>query len=449
MSAKVKITVLIFVFSFLLAYASPENPAREVAFFAGSYSIDITPDVKVKPIPLNGYGDRKKAPAGGVHDKLFAKVLFMESIDKQSGKHSRAVIVTTDLCMVNQFMREAVLKKVVHLGVNDSNFFFTATHTHSAPAGLDPRFPFEIVMGRYDVQLFDFVVEKISEAIMRAQENLTPAQISVSQKEVSHLVRNRRARGYDYRTRRFSDGAEHGEVDALMSMVKVSSEDGKPLALLVVYGVHPTILGPDNFLISADWPGVLQRELEKRIGHGIAMFANGAEGDQAPVSTNESDDFKWMEWYGKAVTEEAWHLYNASQLVEEPIIASATNRQSLPRFRAPMAKWLPLPKLLTQSIANHALCMVLKIGSITLIGLPGEPLHHVGIELRQKVKRDGTINPIIVGLANDWIGYIADSQTYDEGGYEADMTFFGRKEASVIIFSAMRAYEKAVVANNR
>lgn len=449
MSTKVKISALIFVFSFLLAYASPENPERGIAFLAGSYSVEITPDMKVKPIPLNGYGDRKKAPALGVHDKLFAKALFMESIDKGSGKHSRAVIVTTDLCMVNQFMREAVLKKVAHLGVNDSNFFFTATHTHSAPAGLDPRLPFEIVMGKYDAQLFDFVVEKISEAIMRAHENLTPAQISVSQKEVSQLVKNRRARGYDYRTRRFSDSAEHAEVDALMSVVRISSEDGKPLAVLVVYGVHPTILGPDNLLISADWPGVLQRELEKRIGQGIAMFANGAEGDQAPVSTNESDDFKWMEWYGKAVTEEVWRLYNASQLVEEPIVASATNRQRLPRFRAPMLKWLPIPKLLTQSIANHALCMALKIGSLTLIGLPGEPLHRVGIELRQKVKVDGAISPIIVGLANDWIGYIADSQSYDEGGYEADMTFFGRKEASVIISSAMRAYEETVVANNQ
>jgi hypothetical protein len=114
-----------------------------------------------------------------------------------------------------------------------------------------------------------------------------------------------------------------------------------------------------------------------------------------------------------------------------------------------MLKWLPIPKLLTQSIANHALCIALKIGSLTLIGLPGEPLHRVGIELRQKVNMNGAIRPIIVGLANDWIGYIADSQSYDEGGYEADMTFFGRNEASVIISSAMRAYEKAIVANNQ
>lgn len=447
---KIKITILFLALSFLLArVVIKAHYSRKVVFFAGTFSVDITPDVISKPVPLNGYGDRKKALAVGVHDRLFAKALFIESIDEQAGKTSRAVIVTTDLCMVNQFMRDAVLKKVAHLGINDSNFLLTATHTHSAPAGLDPRFPFEIIMGKYDAELFDQTVDGISEAVMRAHENLAPAEIFASQKEVIHLVRNRRIKEYDYRTRRFSEGAEHGEVDALMSVIKVASRNGAPLAILVVYGVHPTILGPTNLSVSADWPGVLQKELEEKIGHGVAMFANGAEGDQAPVSTNESDDFKWMEWYGEAVAEEAWDLYENSQLVVEPFIASAVSRRKLPRFRAPMLKWLPLPKLLTRSIADEALCMVLKIGQVVIIGLPGEPLHRVGIELRQKVRTDGAISPIIVGLANDWIGYIADPQSYKEGGYEADMTFFGRKEAGEVMFSAEEAYNKIFMANNQ
>lgn len=447
---KIKTVFVILFFPYLLVSANIlYYGGNEVKFFAGASSVDITPDVKAKTIPLNGYGDRKKAPAIGVHDRLFAKALFIESVDTQTGTTARAVIVAVDLCMVNQFMRDRVLKKLHHLGINDSNFFFSATHTHSGPAGLDPRFPFEIIMGKYDAALFDFIVEKTADAVTKAHENLAPAEIAIAQKEVPELVRNRRIQGYDYRTRRFSKSEEQNEVDALMSVIKVTSQNEEPIASLVVYGVHPTILGPDNLLISADWPGILQKEIEKKMGQGVAMFVNGVEGDQAPLSIDEIDDFKWMEWYGKAMADEAWYLYKKSQSVKAPFITSATHREKLPRFRPPGLKWLPLPKVITQSIVNEALCMVLKIGSITLVGLPGEPLHRVGIELREKIRVDEAISPIIVGLANDWIGYIADPQSYKEGGYESAMTFFGRKETNVIILSATYAYEKAVMTNNQ
>jgi len=58
---------------------------------------------------------------------------------------------------------------------------------------------------------------------------------------------------------------------------------------------------------------------------------------------------------------------------------------------------------------------VLRLGDIYILGLPGEILVEVGLEIK---KRAGLENLFIVTLSNDTIGYVCHSQAYEEGGYE-------------------------------
>ena len=57
----------------------------------------------------------------------------------------------------------------------------------------------------------------------------------------------------------------------------------------------------------------------------------------------------------------------------------------------------------------------IRIGDIHLLGLPGEVLLEVGIEIKEK---SGIENLFIISLANDACGYVCHREAYKEGGYE-------------------------------
>ena len=58
---------------------------------------------------------------------------------------------------------------------------------------------------------------------------------------------------------------------------------------------------------------------------------------------------------------------------------------------------------------------VLRIGDIYLLGLPGEVLVEVGLEIKKKA---GLENLLVISLSNDAVGYVCHSEAYEEGGYE-------------------------------
>jgi hypothetical protein len=57
----------------------------------------------------------------------------------------------------------------------------------------------------------------------------------------------------------------------------------------------------------------------------------------------------------------------------------------------------------------------LRIGEFYIIGLPGEVLVEIGLDIK---KRAGIENLFVVSLANDAVGYVCLRQAYQEGGYE-------------------------------
>jgi hypothetical protein len=57
----------------------------------------------------------------------------------------------------------------------------------------------------------------------------------------------------------------------------------------------------------------------------------------------------------------------------------------------------------------------LLIGDVALVGVPGEFFTRLGIEIKRRSPFRYTY---IAGTANDYIGYIGDSEAYDLGGYQ-------------------------------
>ena len=57
----------------------------------------------------------------------------------------------------------------------------------------------------------------------------------------------------------------------------------------------------------------------------------------------------------------------------------------------------------------------LLIGDVAFVGVPGELFTRLGIEIKRRSPFRYTY---IAGTANDYIGYIGDSEAYDLGGYQ-------------------------------
>ncbi|MHC4533755.1 MAG: hypothetical protein ACYS6K_07370, partial [Planctomycetota bacterium] len=59
---------------------------------------------------------------------------------------------------------------------------------------------------------------------------------------------------------------------------------------------------------------------------------------------------------------------------------------------------------------------VLRLGDIYILGLPGEVLVEVGLEIK---RRAGLEKLFVISICNDSVGYVCQSEAYGEGGYES------------------------------
>jgi len=69
-------------------------------------------------------------------------------------------------------------------------------------------------------------------------------------------------------------------VDPTVSVVRIDTAGGTPLAVLVSYACHPVVLGSDNQQYSADFPATMNHIVEEQIGGKVmSFFLQGAPGD--------------------------------------------------------------------------------------------------------------------------------------------------------------------------
>ncbi len=425
---------------------TPLETSGEAPLLVGVARAEITPPVDQRDIPLNGYGARKKKPAAGVHDKIFVKALVLSSANGSPTKErTRVAIVTTDLCMLTRDIRLEVLRKLEGSGIDGTNLLLSASHTHSAPAAMDRRWLMELVFGGFDEELFSSITSQIAKTVKEAYTKLQPAKVGIASTMAYGLNRNRREPTYNYDTRLFSTPPPEGRfiTDDELWVMEVTDLDGESVALLINFAAHPTILGADNLLVSADWPGAMQRSLERDLKDTIVLYTNGAVGDQSPDDQEEGDDFGKMERFGEMVADEVKELLDEIELKAEVKIASSIIYQELPRLSY---KFLAIPRFLTKRLgfSTQAVIMAIRIGDAVLLGIPGEPIAEVGLEIKLKSRMFGFKYPAIVGLANDYIGYIVNEKEYKKGGYEATMCFFGKNAGSIISDAALKAVKETL-----
>jgi neutral ceramidase len=228
-----------------LAYSQTAGSGR---LRAGAAKVDITP-------PESSLG-----PGDSIRDHLFVRALVIDN-----GSTCAALVVVES----NGFgAPDTIARASKASGCPEQNIIASGTHTHSGR-------PFNM-SGGDDKVIGDAIVS----AVEQAKAKLRPARIGYGTTQV-HLNTNRDL----FEGQKWYQGTNlDGVSDKTLAVVELIGEDDMPIGVYMNYAMHPI-----NFFLSGvtsgDIPGDASRYIERRYPGSVAIFSQGAQGDQNPLFT--------------------------------------------------------------------------------------------------------------------------------------------------------------------
>ena len=384
--------------------ARASEPEERLPWRVGTGIAKITPPLEVGI--LMSTGRRLWQPFEGVRLPLEARALVVE----RAGR--RVAIVSLDLLGLGDEavggmarFKEQVAAAASRI-VEADGMVLCSTHTHSAPSSLGctdliDRDAFKVWLGD--------LARNTGAAIKAAAASMQPCKLMVGAGSASGHALNRRiktTRGIrSYRTTMPPDiviGPE-GPTDESVNVVAFTDRSDRPVALLVNAACHPIheMCIPQ---VSPDFPGEMVLELDQRHPGCVAVFLNGAAGNMNPPLV--SDGAAGARDHGRLLADVVDRTLGSLQPVEGENLAIQWREVEMPA-RDP--KGQPLDDPLRTRIG------AVRLGSTVFCFLPGEPFIETSLAIRKASPWDVTV---VVGYAEEWIGYIATDRAFDNGGYE-------------------------------
>jgi neutral ceramidase len=432
---------------------------------AGAGRSDITPPVGIAHA---GWGAASHQRAEGVDMPFYATALYVTDGDLE------IAIVDLDIGILTNEDDAAIRAEVAEVAnIKPENLRLSATHTHSGPVnrgswldeGMELVGPF-----------WDSLPERVANAISTARYNAKPAHVGVG-KGTSSINVNRRPSLEDGTL--FTGRQWDGVVDREVGIVAINDTDGNPIATILNYACHPTILGPANKLLSPDYPGYARKVVEQYAG-GLCLFLQGAAGNCGPTHGFIGEPAV-AEWLGNRLGLEAARIRleidpvpRKERLVEvvqsgadlgmyeddpagEPddtlrVINTAANlpigdfpsvedahadfdravetlkatrlsgTEAEIKLAVSNAKRVNfvLSNSLRTADGNMSLpVQAMRIGPAALVGVPVEAFCEIGISVKEASPAAQTL---FSGYTNGSLGYMPMADNFEEGGYEVDTT---------------------------
>jgi neutral ceramidase len=419
----------------------------------GAAAIDIT-----TPLGMEMYGyEARVGGATGIHDPLFARVLVAEGRDGTT-----VALVVADLLQIEERLQGVIASEVLRsTGIPREHLQLAGTHTHSGPFFAAPS----------DVETATGLA--IAGAVARAWAELREATAAVGIGHVEGIAANRRPNG--------------GPVDNRVTVTRFDDMDGRPIATHVNYGCHPTTLGPDNNLYSADFPGVTCTQIEEIVG-GVAIFSTGPQGDVNPGGYSPEGSmvgvvvpwrtFESAERYGRDLADVAIAVHRDLRPAPSDRVWGASRMVELRRKPLPDAELARSAAdgaaksataireaALTPDATHHAIVAAayadmialqaedpqrddpvgirisaLALGPLLHLGVSGELFVALGQRIRAAVGDETTC---VAALCDGYAGYLPTADAFEIGGYEPNASLIvageGERLVEAVVGLAARA----------
>jgi neutral ceramidase len=247
------------------------NDSR-ASLFAGASVVDITPHGSVF---LYGYPHVRRYSTG-IHDPLQCAALYL-----RQGNGQVLFLANDVIYFPRPFVAEVRQKIHEQTGLPASCIMITATHTHSGPIMADHLSnAADPVVPKVDESYLAWLSTRLVEAAVSAVRSAVPAEAGLSVARAVGVGSNRHNPA--------------GPADPEVPVLIVRRADTQtPIACMLVYGMHPTVLHEDSTLLSGDFPAFTRQFLRQCAlpSDCPVLFHNGASGDQSPRHVTRANTF--------------------------------------------------------------------------------------------------------------------------------------------------------------
>lgn len=376
----------------------------------GAGQADITPPIGT---PFGGLALERTSPATAVHDPLLACAVVLTVNEASSA------VVSCDLQTISPELVGRVRERIQSdFGIPKESVLIAATHVHSAPGGDASERQIPGVDRYYTTPEAERRIEEgILTAIRRAWRTREEAELHAARGRIPGIGRSRHT----------PDSPTEASAALLVGSQPTT---GRPLAVLANYGCHPSILGPDNTAVSADYPGVLRNRLSECFDRAPVTFLNAPAGDISTRATRREQTFTEVARLGNELADQILRLREALTPVSSNALSGASVVVPLPvdpslrawigdqLARLPDSCSVRARRLRIQAERLEALwdtaipceVQVLRCGDIAFIGVAGELFSDLGEAITL-----GSPAPIslIAAPANGTIGNVPPARLHD------------------------------------
>jgi hypothetical protein len=248
------------------------GPASHLLAGTGRRCINPPPN-----IAHGGWGAQKHEQAEGIDMDFWATALAL------SDGTTTALILDVDIqILTNERADQLRAAASQATGLPIEAIRACATHTHSGPVPYKSWIEkgYEMV-GPWFEQLAGWCAAAAHEAIA----NLQRVELRAG-RGTCHINANRRC--ITATGERFLGINRDATCDHEVGVMRFDARDGSPVATLVNYACHATIMGPANRLLTPDYPGAMKRVVEHAVG-GVCVFLQGSAGNVGPVLGFQAD----------------------------------------------------------------------------------------------------------------------------------------------------------------
>ena len=450
---------------------------------AGVGRSDITP---APGTPQGGWGAQTHQRGLGADMPLYATALVVSDNVKS------VAVIDADAIGFDREWTNKILGAIMDLtGLPRDHIRFSCSHTHSGPN------TFRLATITEGLKMAEAYLEqlphRIAGAVWQAQKNLQPIRLAAG-KGTCDISVNRRLKLEDGRI--IVGNNWEGPVDPTVRVIRFDDLNENPVATLLHYACHPTIMGWKCEVQTPDYPGAA-RQVVERVHGGTCLFLQGATGDVGPrqgftgdlrvyrrlgtllgleaakIATSIDTVPRRQRLAGIVQSGAAIGIYEQELVDSEAQVLRVLSRE----LRLPLTEFRPVAELemaaaqarqefeslmktgteseirAARSRATQAGMRAenarhyqgethlnwqlqgIRLGPVALLSVPGEPFTEIN---RNIVAQSPFEHTLFSGYSNGGFGYLPVRSAFGEGGYEVEISLFSPDAAEIVEQEALR-----------